>query len=100
MNLFLDIWKDSLDGRSARRKATTYTGQHNTEKRGHTSMPGAGFERTIPEFERLKTGRDLDRATTGNGVKNIYKDYLYRTSVLYVGISEFESQPRDRVYTE
>jgi len=31
-----------------RRKATTYTGQHNTEKRGHTSTPRAGFEPTMP----------------------------------------------------
>jgi len=56
-----------LDGGSARRKATTYTGQHNTEKRGHTSMPRAGFEPTIPVFERSKTVRALDRAVIGTG---------------------------------
>jgi len=39
---------DSLDGGSASRKAPTYTEQHNTEKRGHRSMPRAGFESTIP----------------------------------------------------
>jgi hypothetical protein len=38
-----------LDGESARRKASTYTGQHNTEKRGHTSMPRVGFQLTILE---------------------------------------------------
>jgi hypothetical protein len=65
MNLFLDIWLDSLDGGSARREATPYTGQHNTEIRGHTSMPLAGFEPTIPLFERLKTVRALDRAAIG-----------------------------------
>jgi len=27
MNLFLDIWYDSLDGGTSRRRATTYTGQ-------------------------------------------------------------------------
>jgi hypothetical protein len=53
----LDIWQDSLDGGSARRKASTYTGQHNTEKRGHTSMPRVGFEPKIPVFERPKTVR-------------------------------------------
>jgi len=31
MNLFLDTWWDSLDGGSARLKASTDTGQHNTE---------------------------------------------------------------------
>jgi len=39
-----------LEGGLARPKATTYTGQHNTEKRGHTSMPRAGFEPMIPVF--------------------------------------------------
>jgi hypothetical protein len=38
MNQF-DIWWDTLDGGSAQRKAYTYTGQHNTERRGQTSMP-------------------------------------------------------------
>jgi hypothetical protein len=33
--------------RSARRKASTYTGQHNTERRGQTSMTYAGFETVI-----------------------------------------------------
>jgi hypothetical protein len=28
----IDIWYYSLDGGSARRKASTYTGQHNTQK--------------------------------------------------------------------
>jgi len=50
----------SLDGGSVRRKATTYKRQHNTEKRVHTSIPRAGFEPTIPVFERLKTVRALD----------------------------------------
>jgi hypothetical protein len=34
---------------------STHTGQHNTEKCGHTSMPRAGFEPTIPVFEWYKT---------------------------------------------
>jgi len=54
-----------LDGESARRKASTYTGQHNTEKCGHTSMPRAGFEPTIPVFERSKTVRASDDAVIG-----------------------------------
>jgi len=44
---------------------TSYTGRHNTEKRGHTSMPRAGFEPAIPVFERSKTVRSLDGAATG-----------------------------------
>jgi hypothetical protein len=67
MNLFLEIWYDSFDGGSARRNATSYTGQHNTEKRGQTFMPVAGFEPTIPVFELLNTISALDRAAIGTG---------------------------------
>jgi hypothetical protein len=49
---YLDKWQDSLDEWSARRKASTYTGQHNTERRGQTSMPWAAFEPTIPATNR------------------------------------------------
>jgi len=42
----LDSCQDSLDGESARRKASTCTVQHNTERRGHTSIPRVGFELT------------------------------------------------------
>jgi len=56
-----------LDGGSALFKATTYTRQHNTEKRGHTYMPRTEFEPTIPVFERSKKVRALDRAATGTG---------------------------------
>jgi hypothetical protein len=34
----LDVWWDSLDRGSARHKASTYTGQHNTETQGQTCM--------------------------------------------------------------
>jgi hypothetical protein len=44
-----------------------HTGQHNTEKRGHTSMFRMGFEPTIPVFERPKTVHASDRSTTGTG---------------------------------
>jgi hypothetical protein len=37
--IYFDIWYDSSDEWSARRKASTYTGQHNIERRGQTSMP-------------------------------------------------------------
>jgi hypothetical protein len=86
----MDIWYDSLDGGSARRKASTYTGQHNKEKRGHTSMPRAGFEPTIPMFERPKTVRASDHAAIGTGntkcfsLKKKCKIYLYQVSRFYL----------------
>jgi hypothetical protein len=39
-----------------------HTGQHNTEKRRHTSMLRVGFEPTIPVFERPQTARPLGPA--------------------------------------
>jgi len=42
------------------RKACTDTGQHNTEKRGHTSMPRAGFETAISKSEQLNTALASD----------------------------------------
>jgi hypothetical protein len=72
MNL-LHSWYDSLEGGgSARRKASTYTGQHNTGKRVHTSMPRVGFEHTTPVFERPKTVRASDRVATGTGCHKEY----------------------------
>jgi hypothetical protein len=44
-----------------------HTGQHNTEKRGHTSMPRVEFEPTIPVFERPKKVGASDRSATGTG---------------------------------
>jgi len=61
LRICLNNWYDSLNGRSA----CTYTGQRNTEKRGHTSVPREGFETAIPVFERSNTARDLDSAATG-----------------------------------
>jgi len=59
---------DSLDGRSARLKASTYTGQHNTEKRGYThpclewdSNPWSQFS-SCPRSCAPKTARPLGPA--------------------------------------
>jgi hypothetical protein len=49
-----------MDGRSARRKVATYA----QNKRTQTSMPGVGFEPTIPVFERAETVRPFHRAAT------------------------------------
>jgi len=80
-----------LDGGSAKRKASTYTGQHNTDKRRHTSMPRARFEPAIPDFERSKAVRALDRALIGTGTtvylkhetRSIYK-FIRNISVIVI----------------
>jgi hypothetical protein len=43
---YLDIYQDSLDGGSVRRKASTFTGYHNTKTRT-TSMPWVEFRPMI-----------------------------------------------------
>jgi hypothetical protein len=54
---------DFVDVGSDRCKAATYT-QNNTKqnKRTQISMPGVGFELTIPVFELARTVHALDRA--------------------------------------
>jgi len=75
--MYLDISKDPLGGESARRISPAYTGQHNTQKRGHTSVPRAGFETAIPVFEQTKTVGALDRAAIGTGLSvSLVKDKL------------------------
>jgi hypothetical protein len=44
-----------------------HTGQHNTEKRRHTSMPRAGFQPAISTFERPKTVLASDRSDIETG---------------------------------
>jgi hypothetical protein len=63
---------DSLDGGSARRKASICIGQHNTEKRGHTSMPWVRFKPMIPVFERPKTVSASDRSAIGTRNEHTY----------------------------
>jgi hypothetical protein len=53
-----------MDGGSARRKAATYTGQHEHRLDAQTSMPWVGFEPTVPASERANTVHALDRAAT------------------------------------
>jgi hypothetical protein len=45
----------SEEGVPARRKAFTYTGQHNIEWRGQTPMPWVGFEPTLPISKRSRS---------------------------------------------
>jgi hypothetical protein len=64
MNLF-----GHLLGLLGRVISPTQGTQDNTpqKKRGHTSMPLAGFEPVIPMFERPETVLALDRAAIGTG---------------------------------
>jgi hypothetical protein len=56
-----------------------HIGQHNTEKRGHTTMPRVEFEPTIPEFERPKTVRASDRSSIGTG----FSSFIHKTFGLH-----------------
>jgi hypothetical protein len=64
MNSFIIFLYDS-DGASAHHNASIYTGQRNTKKRRHISMPRAGFEHTIPMFQRSITVRAWDLMVIG-----------------------------------
>jgi hypothetical protein len=59
---------DSLDGRSARRKAAIYIGQHKENKRKQNSMLRVGFKPTTPVFERVDTFQALDCKATAIGL--------------------------------
>jgi hypothetical protein len=47
-----------------RKAATTHRTIQTQKKRGQTSMPRLGFERTTPVFKRAKTFHALVRAAT------------------------------------
>jgi TPP-dependent indolepyruvate ferredoxin oxidoreductase alpha subunit len=56
-------------------KAAAYTGQHKTQKNPvQTSIPGVGFEPTMPVIERTKTFHASDRAATVIGRLEIKND--------------------------
>jgi hypothetical protein len=54
---FFEIWLDSLGRGSAHRKDCVYTGQHNAERRGQTSITSAGHDpstkRPSPTLDRV-----------------------------------------------
>jgi hypothetical protein len=52
-----------------------------TQKRGHASMPQAGFEPMISVFLRLKIVRALDRSAIGTGFSIIeYPKYILNST--------------------
>jgi hypothetical protein len=65
MNLFGQLVRLLGRGIGQMQGLYLHTGQHNKEKRGHTSMPRMGFEPTIPVFERPKAVRASDRWPLG-----------------------------------
>jgi hypothetical protein len=72
------LWIPQIFGRTpwagdqSSAKASTYTGQHNTEKHRYTSMPRAEFEPAVPMFEQPKTVLALDRVAIENGSLGYY----------------------------
>jgi len=68
----MDPFRTPWVGDQSNAKASTYRGQHNTDKHRHTSMPQAGFEPAIPMFEWLKTVLALDCVAVETGGNLIY----------------------------
>jgi hypothetical protein len=60
-------------------KASTYTGQHNTETQRQTSMPRAGFKPMIPVTKR---SRPMPKATQPPGPVNSLYDELFSTKFM------------------
>jgi len=60
-----------LEEGSVHRKVSTYTLQHNTEKRRYTSTPRAVFRHPIPVFERPENIRTLDHAVILTGTRQM-----------------------------
>jgi hypothetical protein len=80
-NLF---YTDSLDERSARRKAARATQTHNKCTHKHPCLR-VGFEPKIPAFERAKTVHALNRAATVTGI-------LLIISVAFLSLSHIHVQ--------
>jgi len=67
MNLFGHMVGLLVWGISPTQGLFLHTGQHNTEKYRHTSMPQVGFKPTIPVFEGPKTVCAWDNLAIGTG---------------------------------
>jgi hypothetical protein len=74
-----------LGGGSALRKVSTYTVQHSTGKRGHTTMSKVGLEPTIPVYECIESTRTIDQIQAVIlGHRNIRKVGVYEVFVLVI----------------
>jgi hypothetical protein len=87
----MDIWYDSLDGKSARRKAFTYTGQHNTEKRGHihasSGIPSRDPSvRAVEDSTCLRRRSHWDRRAIINEITNLFYRRVLYNSLLPEGL--------------
>jgi hypothetical protein len=68
------------DGGSAHRKVSTYRRHHNTQKRGHESMPQEQFNLDSPMLERFSTERTSEQAATAITCCRTYGSILNETS--------------------
>jgi hypothetical protein len=71
----------SLYRGSVRRKAATYTEQHEYRINAETSIPRVEFEPTTTVFERAKTVHALDRAVSVIGNASTYIRLFYETKI-------------------
>jgi hypothetical protein len=71
-----DILVGHLERGLVHHKASAHTGRHNAEKHSYASIPRAGFEPTIPVFERSNTIRALNRKVPGTGYLNRYQNSI------------------------
>jgi hypothetical protein len=62
LRILQTVGRTPWTGDQSCRKAVTYTGQQKRRKNADRHMPPAGFELTIPVFEKAKTFHTLDRA--------------------------------------
>jgi hypothetical protein len=53
--MYLDIWQDSLDGGSNRRKASTYIKDNTTQKKREHIHASSGIRTASPVFDRSET---------------------------------------------
>jgi hypothetical protein len=58
-----------------------YAGQHNTEKRGHTSMSRVGFEPMIPVFKWLKTVHASECLVIGTSSAIVYRKVHFTITI-------------------
>jgi hypothetical protein len=77
-----------------------HTGQHNGEKRRHTSMPRVGFEPAISTFERPKTVLASDRSDIETGMFVKYRIQIPNDRCAVFGKTSLLSQFERSVLTE
>jgi hypothetical protein len=80
--IYFDIWQDSLDEWSARRKASTYTGQHNTERQGTNIHALSGIRNHDPSNQPAKAHAS-DRTATGSAFLSYYLAIIWNPVTIF-----------------